>query len=367
MRTEVIFRSAPHLRRGVVSEQPAHGRAGAARPPGGVYGREPPSARGVSVSEISPPTAHPAIGGSTALAGLLGNPVHHSLSPAMQNAALQELGLDWVYLALPTPTAELAGVLRALEAIGCRGLNVTIPHKQAVATLAAELTPLAERVGAVNTLVPRSQGGWLGTNTDVEGFSAPLRQISPVRQIGDDGGWRGREAVVLGCGGSARAVVAALVELGIGRIRLVGRQAASLEAFAADCGPWAAGLEPLLWPDDSVSEAADPLAQALAGADLLVNTTPVGMAAAGDAAAAARSPLQPRQREALTPACTVYDLIYTPRPTALLRDAAARGCRTIDGLEMLVQQGAAALRLWSGVATVPVEAMRAAALARLSS
>jgi shikimate dehydrogenase len=135
----------------------------------------------------------------------------------------------------------------------------------------------------------------------------------------------------------------------------------------ASCGPWAPGLEPLPWPQAAGDPAGDPLAAALANADLLVNTTPVGMAAAGDAAAAARSPLLAHQVAALPAGCTVYDLIYTPRPTALLRDAAARGCRTIDGLDMLVEQGAAALRLWSGLTTVPVAAMRSAALARLSS
>ena len=107
---------------------------------------------------------------STALVGLLGDPVRHSLSPAMHNAALAELGIDWVYLALPVPAAELAGVVRALAAIGCRGLNVTIPHKQAVADLVDDLSPLARRLGAVNTLVPRAEGGWWGTNTDWEGF-----------------------------------------------------------------------------------------------------------------------------------------------------------------------------------------------------
>jgi len=315
------------------------------------------------VSDSSSALPGPAIGGSTALVGLLGDPVRHSLSPAMHNAALQALGLDWAYLALPTPAAELAGVLRALEAVGCRGLNVTIPHKQAVAALVPELSSLAERVGAVNTLVRRSGGGWLGTNTDVEGF------ITPLRQGAGDGAnpWHGRQAVVLGCGGSARAVVAGLVDLGFSRIRLVARRAESLRALMARCGPWAPGLEPLPWPEGADGPAGDPLAAALASADLLVNTTPVGMATAGDAAAAARSPLLAHQAAALAAGCTVYDLIYTPRPTALLRKAAARGCPTIDGLEMLVQQGAAALRLWSGLATVPVAAMRAAALARLPS
>ena len=312
------------------------------------------------MSASSPLPISPAISGSTALVGLLGDPVRHSLSPAMHNAALQALGLDWVYLALPTPADQLAGVLPALAAIGCRGLNVTIPHKQAVARLVAERTALAERVGAVNTLVPRREGGWLGTNTDVEGFMAPLQTDGAGTSS-----WQGRQAVVLGCGGSARAVVAGLVELEFAGIHLVGRQPEALAAFAASCSAWAPQLQTLLWPAPECDPLTDPLVAALAGADLLVNTTPVGMAAVGDAAAA-RSPLQRHQLEALAATCTVYDLIYTPRPTSLLRTAAARGCPTIDGLEMLVQQGAAALRLWSGLPAVPVAAMRTAALARLS-
>ena len=120
------------------------------------------------------------ISGHTALVGVLGDPVRHSLSPAMHNAALAALGLDWVYLALPAPARELDSVVRGLAAMDCRGLNVTLPHKQAVAALCRELTPLAERLGAVNTLVPHGDGGWLGSNTDVEGFVAPLRRGGPA-------------------------------------------------------------------------------------------------------------------------------------------------------------------------------------------
>ncbi|WP_216900416.1 shikimate dehydrogenase [Synechococcus sp. CCY 9618] len=309
----------------------------------------------------TPPTAT-AIGGGTALAGVLGDPVRHSLSPAMHNAAIAALGLDWAYLALPVKAADLAGVLLALEALDCRGLNVTLPHKQAAAELAGELTPLARRLGAVNTLVRREGGGWLGTNTDVEGFLAPLRPAGAVGHKGRP--WSAREALVLGCGGSARAVVAGLVELGLGRIRVAGRNRTTLAHFLDICTAWAPGLEPLPWGQEPVAEPG-PLAAALARTDLVVNTTPVGMASGSDPGAASRSPLRPDQLAALPPGATVYDLIYTPRPTALLRLARERGCTAIDGLEMLVQQGAAALRLWSGRRDVPVAAMRVAALARL--
>ena len=281
------------------------------------------------------------ISGRTALLGVLGDPVRHSLSPAMHNAALAELGLEWAYLALPTPAADLATVVRALEAMGCRGLSVTIPHKQAVAELCRERSPLAQRVGAVNTLVPLDGGGWMGTNTDVEGFMAPLRH----------GPWQGEGALVLGCGGSARAVVAGLVELGFGAITVAARRPEALAAFAQTCGPWAPQLTPLAWSD---------LDTALTQADLVVNTTPIGMASPADPAAIKACPLNSAQLDQLRPGATVYDLIYTPRPTHLLRQAARRGCPTQDGLEMLVQQGAAALRLWSGLETVPTDAMRTA-------
>ncbi len=298
-------------------------------------------------------TTRPGPGGSTALAGVLGDPVHHSLSPAIHNAALAELGLDWVYLALPVRAADLAAVVPALEALDCRGLSVTLPHKRAVTALVAELSPLAQRLGAVNTLVRRPQGGWLGTNTDVEGFLAPLRE----------GDWQGKRAVVLGCGGSALAVLAALEQLGFGSIAVAGRNASALAAFQADCQAWLPGLDTLAWT------AADegPVLRALAQADLVVNCTPVGMTSTSDPTAASRSPLSAAALDQLRPGCGVYDLIYTPRPTALLQAAAERGCRTWDGLEMLVQQGAAALRLWSGLDDVPVEAMRDAALSRLQA
>jgi shikimate dehydrogenase len=284
--------------------------------------------------------------------GVLGDPVHHSLSPVMQNAALQAMGLDWVFLALPAPATELATVVRGLEAMDCRGLNVTIPHKHSVAALTRELSPLAQRLGAVNVLVPMAGGGWHGTNTDVEGFCAPLRR--------GGAGWSGKRAVVLGCGGSARAVVAGLVELGFAEIHLAGRRPEALEAFLADCRAWAPQLQALPWASDSPA-----LADVLAAADLVVNTTPVGMASASNPAAAEACPLSKPELSALQPSCCVYDIIYTPRPTQLLQRAAARGCHSLDGLEMLVEQGAAALRLWSGRSDVPVAVMRQALLEQL--
>ncbi|MEB3172903.1 MAG: shikimate dehydrogenase [Cyanobacteriota bacterium] len=303
-----------------------------------------------------PPVNAPTlISGSTAIVGVLGDPVRHSLSPVMQNAALRAMGFDWVFLALPTPAEQLASVVSALEAMGCRGLNVTIPHKHNVARLCRSLSPLAQRVGAVNVLVPLEGGGWHGTNTDVEGFCAPLRR--------QDSNWAGKRAVVLGCGGSARAVVAGLVELGFASIQLAGRRAEALNRFVSDCQSWAPQLQALSWtPADGFMSA---LGSALEHADLVVNTTPVGMASASGPEAELACPLSASELASLRGQTTVYDIIYTPRPTQLLRQAAARDCRCIDGVDMLVEQGAAALRLWSGRNDVPVENMRQALLEQL--
>ncbi len=312
------------------------------------------------------------ISGSTALTGVLGDPVRHSLSPAMHNAALRALGLNWIYLALPVGAAELAGVLRALEALDCRGLNVTLPHKRAAAQLAAELCPLAERLGAVNTLVRRQEGGWLGTNTDVEGFMAPLRASD----------WRGKRALVLGGGGSALAVLAGLEHLGFAAVAVAGRDPGKLAALAAGCQGWLPQLQTLRWSGagnagwvGSPAEVAETggnghrqaLEDALERADLVVNTTPVGMASAADPLAATRCPLDAALLARLRPEAAVYDLIYTPRPTVLLQAARERGCHCLDGLDMLVRQGAASLSLWSGRQDLPVEAMREAALTQLKA
>ena len=290
------------------------------------------------------------ISGASELVAVLGDPLRHTLSPAMHNAALQELGLDWVYMALRTPPGRLAAVLEGLGAVECRGLNITLPHKAEAAQLAQELSPLAARLGAVNTLVPRAEGGWFGTNTDVEGFLAPLRSCGIP--------WQGQQALVLGNGGSARAIVAALTELGMAPILVAGRRQENLDRLLQACRGWAPTLAGVAWSEND-------LPPALGGSALVVNTTPMGMARSGDPEPTA-TPLGPGDLDTLPTGATVYDLIYTPRPTALLQQAKARGCRTIDGLEMLVQQGAASLRLWTGLGEVPVAVMREAALHQLA-
>ena len=287
------------------------------------------------------------INGDTGLVGLLGNPVRHSLSPAMHNAALQALQLNWSYLALPCASENLKEVLQGLRAVNCRGLNVTIPHKQNVAELCQELSPLAKRLGAVNTLIPLDSGGWHGTNTDVEGFLTPL---------GEQSSWQNCHGAIIGCGGSARAIAAGLQSLRLASITVIGRRQEALDAFIADLQRNDAPLTACL-------QSSPDLASLMKRADLVVNTTPVGMAQHGDAQA---FPLGEAIWSHLQESAMLYDLVYTPRPTAWLRWGQSRGHRCIDGLDMLVQQGAASLRLWSDRNDVPVETMRRAAEAALN-
>ncbi|NJL22257.1 MAG: shikimate dehydrogenase [Leptolyngbyaceae cyanobacterium SM1_3_5] len=277
------------------------------------------------------------ITGTTKLLGVIGHPIAHSLSPVLHNAAIAHLGLDYVYLPLPVSPDQLQQAIAGFEAIDLQGFSVTIPHKQAIVPLLQEISPAAKAIGAVNT-VARTDSGWFGTNTDAIGFLAPLRELDRSKQ----------RAVILGNGGAARAVVAGCQELGCTEIQVVGRDRAKLEAFRTS------------WPNDlplTVHTWSD-LPTLLPSADLLVNTTPIGMHPDID-----RSPLEALDR--LSATAIVYDLIYTPRPTKLLQQAQARGLEAIDGLEMLVQQGAAALELWLKQ-PVPVAVMRQALEAALA-
>ena len=292
------------------------------------------------------------ISGTTGLVGLLGQPVSHSLSPVMHNAALEAMAMDWRYLALPCHGADLGRVLDGLQAVGCHGLNVTIPHKQAVASHCQELSPLAARLGAVNTLTPLSGNGWHGHNTDAEGFLAPLLDQADA--------WTGCDAIVMGCGGSARAVVAGLQQLPLATIYVAGRRPDALEQFLEDLEEGSNGSVSL----HGIPLETQCLAAQLSGSKLVVNTTPVGMQGHGDSNA---MPVDADLWNKLEPTTTLYDLIYTPRPTPWLQRGQQRGCQTIDGLEMLVQQGAASLRRWSGRHDVPTSVMREAALERLKA
>lgn len=290
------------------------------------------------------------IQGNTKLLGVIGCPIAHSLSPVMHNAALQhrahQLGLaslDYVYVPFLIQPEDLRTAIAGLLTVGVQGFNVTIPHKQAIMAHLAEISPIAQTVGAVNT-VWREGNRWLGTNTDVQGFLAPLQAME------QDG--MGQQACIFGTGGAARAVVVACGQLGFSQIHVVGRDRTKLLVLQESFRQAAIPLELQI-------HAWDELDVLLPQCQLLVNTTPVGMHPQEDV-----SPLDRSAITLLPKGAVVYDLIYTPRPTKLLAIAAELGYETLDGLEMLVQQGAAALNIWLGE-YVPVDVMRRAVQTQL--
>lgn len=283
------------------------------------------------------------IKGTTKLLGVVGYPVEHSLSPVMHNAAIADLGVDYVYLPFPVAPQDLQAALAGFAALGVEGFNLTIPHKQTIIPLLSEVSPLARSVGAVNT-VWRGDRGWCGTNTDVEGFLSPLKALKQ--------NWSQKIAVILGNGGASRAVVAGCAELGTAEIHVVGRDPEKLEIFRQS---WLDSPVPVAVSVHPQSQLADLISRA----DLLVNTTPVGMYPHVD-----RSPADGETLRGLKPDAIAYDLIYTPSPTQFLQLAKNRGATAIDGLEMLVQQGAAALQIWLQQ-PVPVAVMRQSLKAQL--
>jgi shikimate dehydrogenase len=288
------------------------------------------------------------IKGTTKLLGVIGHPVEHSLSPAMHNAAISHLGVDFVYLPFPVKPGDLKAAIAGFAAIGVRGFSITIPHKQAILPLLSSVSPIARSIGAVNT-VYLTDKGWCGTNTDVEGFLAPLQ--TPPDQGGARGGsdWSQKVAVILGNGGAARAVVAGCAQLGCAQIHVVGRSEQNLGEFQQS---WVNSPMPV---QNLQVHTWDNLSMLISQADLLVNTTPVGMYPHGE-----KSPVVQGAMDRMKAGAIVYDLIYTPNPTQFLKDAQLRGARAIDGLPMLVQQGAAALKIWLNKESVPVDVMRQA-------
>jgi shikimate dehydrogenase len=267
-----------------------------------------------------PPDAH------TRLVGILGWPVEHSLSPAMHNAAFARLGLNWAYLAFAVAPERLGEAVAGLAAAGCAGLNVTIPHKQAVLAHCSAVSPAVGAIGAANTLIPDGDGGFRAENTDAEGFLRALDEAAPLDLDG-------AEVLLVGAGGAARAVGWALRSRGA-RIRVSNRT----PDRAADLGihvPF-------------IPAALDAVAGQCA---LVVNATSLGL---GADAPPPELPLAGLGRGQV-----VADLVYRPGGTPWLAAAAARGARPVDGLGMLLHQGAAAFAAWTGVEP-PLDAMRAA-------
>lgn len=267
---------------------------------------------------------------------LLGYPLGHSVSPAMQQAAFRARGLDWRYEAREVAPEALAEAVARLREPDWAGANVTVPHKRAVLPLLDEVDERARAVGAVNTIVNRAGRLW-GTNTDVEGFAADLARLG-VRVAG-------RPAWVLGAGGAARAVAAALAGQGA-QVHLLCRRAEQGQALVRDLA-----LAAVVLPWEDASFAAAP-----PGA-LVVNATPVGMAPRAEACPWPETVPLPE-------GAFVYDLVYNPRPTRLVARARAAGLGAADGLGMLVEQGARAFEWWTGL-EAPRSVLWAAAEAAL--
>ena len=264
------------------------------------------------------------ITGSTRVVGIIGDPVGHSRSPAMHNAAFDALGLDWVYVAFPVPRGQGAAAVQAVATLGLAGLNVTMPHKADAAAACDDLSSEAAALGAVNTVV-NMDGTLAGHSTDGDGF---------LRALDDEGiTVAGRRAVVLGSGGAGRAITHALGRVGAHVTVAARRPEAARSAAALAPGGVAVGVDEL----------------AVESFDVVVNATPLGM----------EGQPPPFDTDRLHADQFVFDTVY-PVETPLLREARARGLRAAGGLDMLVHQGALSFSLWTGVAP-PLELMRAAA------
>jgi shikimate dehydrogenase len=261
----------------------------------------------------------------THLIGLIGWPISHSVSPAMHNAAAAALGLDWAYVPLPVRPEALPLALGGLAALGLRGVNVTVPHKAAVLPYLDAVYPVAQVIGAVNTIVV-GDGRLTGFNTDWSGFLADLEAHGVA--LG------GRDCLVLGAGGSARAVVYALVTAGA-RVAVLARRPEQAAQLVQELGE---ALPEASLTAGSLSDAAE-----LAGGvyhPVIVNTTPLGMAGAN-------AGLSPWLAAPLPADAFVYDLVYNPPLTPLRQQAQAAGARYANGLGMLVNQAAEAFELWT--------------------
>jgi shikimate dehydrogenase len=291
------------------------------------------------------------IDAATQLVGLVGWPLHHSVSPAMHNAAFAALGLNWCYVPLPTPPGAVEVALRGLAGLGFRGANVTVPHKSAAMAVVDSIADNARKIGAVNTVVTgcRADGTLLlgGYNTDDRGCVAALRHA----------GWEpeeGGRAVLVGAGGAARAVAFGLLWSGTREVVVLNRDPARADALTSELSclhSWPGKLRSLPLSPETLVESAR-------AADLLIHATPVGT--------------WPRANGSIWPSSApvpahlaVFDLVYNPTETQLLRQARESGAHPIGGLEMLVRQGALSFEMWTGESP-PVDVMRRAAQEALS-
>jgi shikimate dehydrogenase len=279
------------------------------------------------------------ISGKTRCCGLIGDPVKHTMSPAMHNAAFRSLGLDCVYIPFRVRIDDLDRAINGMRALNIKGLNVTIPHKVAVIPLLDELDGLAEKIGAVNTIV-NNDGVLRGYNTDATGFLQALLEggVEP----------EGKNVVILGAGGAARAISFILAEQDA-NLTIINRL---LEL------DWAVELASRISRISKTEVKAlelnrENLATALRQADILVNATSVGMSPNVDET--------PVTADLIKPGLVVFDIVYNPIKTRLIMEAGEAGAKPIGGLEMLLWQGALAFEMWTGH-KAPVDLMRAEAI-----
>lgn len=262
------------------------------------------------------------LSGTTRVAGVMGWPIKHSLSPRLHGYWLRRYGIDGTYIPIAVHPDRFEEALTALPALGFAGTNVTVPHKEAALATVDEADETARRIGAVNTVTVRDDGSLFGQNTDAFGFIENLRETIPD--------WLGipRPAVVLGAGGAARAICVALYDAGVPEVRVVNRTVSRAERLGEELDM---PLHAFTWADAGRS---------FDDACLLVNTTTLGMAG--------HSPLD-LSLDGLPPDAAVVDIVYTPLQTPLLRQAAARRQRVANGLGMLLHQGRPGFKRWFGV------------------
>jgi len=279
------------------------------------------------------------ISGTTRVCGIIGDPIGHSMSPAIHNAAFKETGIDYLYVPFRVKKEGLSKAIEGMRALNIRGLSVTIPHKVAVIPFLDELDPLAQRIGAVNTIV-NDDGVLRGYNTDATGFLQTLleRGVEP----------EGKNMVILGAGGASRAISFILAERGAYLVIL--NRLLELD--------WAEGLASRISQIftkevEALELNEENLAKVLEKADIVVNATSVGMSPNIDET--------PIPAKLLKPGLIVFDIVYNPIKTRLLREAEATGAKTIGGLDMLVWQGVLAFELWTGM-KAPVKVMKEEAI-----
>jgi len=272
----------------------------------------------------------------TSFLALIGNPVSHSLSPIMQNAAINYLGLDLIYMAIPCKDEDLKIVVNSLKKMNCKGLNITIPFKQKVFDLCDEISPIAKKVKAINTLKLSHDNKWIGTNTDIDGFIYPLKNLD----------LRKKSSIILGSGGAARSVIQGLINLKLSNITIISRNQNSsnelITNFKNDIKIKSL-LNTDIETDDLIQET-----------DLIINTTPVGM---NNTKNDDELPFGKGFWDSIKSNTIIYDLIYNPTPTPLLKFCDKKGCKTIDGTQMLIAQGAKSLSFWTNEIEVPFEVM----------